>query len=76
MSQRAKSFADPDTHFELVRSDTPVNVDGFKIGEPVGEVECECCGAVAVNVDEIPHAKDCPQRFVKSGWWADHLFDR
>jgi len=70
-----KSFADPETHFHLVRSDTPRTVDGFKPGEPTGEVECAECGRVADNVDEIPHAPDCPQRWVRSRWWAEHLRD-
>lgn len=68
-----KSFADPETHFRLERSKTPVSVDGFAKGEPTGDVTCEACGATAANIDEIPHAKDCPQRFVRSGWWVDHL---
>lgn len=66
-----ESFSDPDTEFELLRSDTPVSVDGFKLGEPTGEVKCEACGASHLNIDEIPHDEDCPQRFVKSYWWQD-----
>lgn len=68
-SPRHKSFADEDTHYALERSDTPVNVDGFKLGEPTGVVICEACENAALNVDEIPHAKDCPQRFARSDWW-------
>lgn len=70
-----KSFSDPDTEFALDRSDTPVSVDGFKIGEPTGLVVCEECDAEAHNVDEIPHAEDCSQRFTRSDWWVEHLFD-
>ena len=66
-----KSFSDPQTHFRMLRSETPVNVDGFKLGEPTGEIECEECGASHLNIDEIPHDADCPQRFVKSRWWQD-----
>jgi len=66
-----KSFSNPGTHFRVVRSETPVSVDGFKIGEPTGEIECEACGASHLNVDEIPHDEGCPQRFVKSEWWQE-----
>jgi hypothetical protein len=68
-----KSFADPDTHFEIVESGTPVSVDGFALGEPTGEVRCAECGAVHDNVDEIPHDPTCSQRWVRSRWWAEHL---
>ncbi|QHS17953.1 hypothetical protein GWK26_12780 [haloarchaeon 3A1-DGR] len=68
-----RSFADPDTTFHLVRSQTPVNVDGFKLGEPTGEVECLECGAVEENIDEISHEPDCPQRFVHSRWYAEMM---
>jgi len=68
-----KSFADPSTHFELVRSDTPVTVDGVALGEPTGDVRCAECGRAAENVDEIPHAPDCRQRWVRSRWWADQF---
>ena len=68
-----RSFADADTVFEVVRSDTPVNVDGFKIGEPTGEIVCLGCGESHVNIDEIPHAHDCTQRFVHSEWYASSM---
>lgn len=64
------SFADPETHFHLVTSDTPVTVDGYAMGEPTGEVECGECGRVADNVDEIPHLPTCSQRWVRSRWWS------
>jgi len=70
-----RSFADADTEFELLRSDTPVDVDGYKLGELTGEVQCDECGAVAANVDEIPHEPDCDQRWVTSHWWAEHFLD-
>jgi hypothetical protein len=71
--RRHASFTDAETEFVLETSDSPVTVDGYALGEPTGEVRCRECGAVARNVDEIPHAKDCDQRFVRSGWWVDHL---
>lgn len=42
------------THIQITRSEMPVDVDGFKIGEPTGKVSCAERGAVAMNVDEIP----------------------
>jgi len=75
-SSQYRSFSDPDTEFELVRSDTPVSVDGYKIGEPTGEVECEECGARAKNVDEVPHEPHCSQRFTLSEWWAEQILDQ
>lgn len=68
-------FGSPDTHFTIVRSETPVNEDGFKIGEPTGIIRCDRCGAEHENVDEIPHEPDCPQRFCHSYWYAD-MVDR
>lgn len=41
-----RSFADPDTEFAIERSGTPVDVDGFKLGEPTGDVCCLRCGGV------------------------------
>lgn len=67
------SFSDPSTHFAIVTSDTPVSVDGLALNEPTGEIHCEACGAQHLNVDEIPHAQDCPQRFVRSRWWRDQM---
>lgn len=71
MNQRYRSFSDPDTHFRLVRSDTPVSVDGHKIGEPTGEVECEDCGRVAAAPEYIPHAPGCDQKNVLSDYFAE-----
>ena len=64
---------DPDTEYDVIRSETPVDDDGFKIGEPTGEVKCHECGAVAENIDELPHDPDCPQRFAKSDFWRDRF---
>jgi hypothetical protein len=66
-----RSFADEDTYFALERSDTPVTVDGYKLGEPTGRVSCTECRAVAANVDEIPHERACSQRFVHSRWYGE-----
>ncbi|GGL55271.1 hypothetical protein [Halocalculus aciditolerans] len=69
------SFSDPDTRYQIIKSETPVSVDGFAMGEPTGEVRCCECGASHLNIDEIPHAEDCPQRFVRSDWWRAHVLD-
>ncbi|MFC7044319.1 hypothetical protein ACFQH6_20620 [Halobacteriaceae archaeon GCM10025711] len=66
------SFSDPDTHYRVIRSDTPIDVDGFNLGEPTGEIQCEECGAEHLNVDEIPHEPWCSQRYVKSLFWQHH----
>lgn len=66
-----RSFADPDTHFHVVVSHTPVTEDGFKMGEPTGEVRCCECGAVDEIVEDIPHDPDCSQRFVVSEYWFE-----
>lgn len=67
----SKSFTDPDTEFKIIRSKTPVDVDGFKLGEPTGEIECCACGRSADVVEEIPHTPECSQRFVISRFWAE-----
>ncbi|PGF16200.1 hypothetical protein CP556_08795 [Natrinema sp. CBA1119] len=64
---------DPDTEFQVVRSETPVNVDGFKIGEPTGEIECCSCGRSALNIDEIPHRQDCDQRWARTDFWRERF---
>jgi len=71
-----RSFADPETHFTVIRSETPVDMDGYKLGEPTGEVRCDECDRVAHNVDEIPHAPTCRQRWVRSRWWGGQFRDR
>jgi hypothetical protein len=68
-----RSFTEPETEFLLVTSDSPRSVDGYKLGEPTGEVMCLECFAVAENVDEIPHEQGCSQRFVHSEWYAEML---
>jgi len=69
----SRSFSDPKTHFRLVRSDTPITDDGFKLGELTGEIVCLACGESHDNIDEIPHEDDCAQRFVRSQWWRTQL---
>jgi len=71
-----RSPFDPDTHFAIVPSDTPVSEDGYKLGEPK-RLECDACSASVLltrqpsaGVDELQHDPDCPQRFVRSDWWA------
>jgi hypothetical protein len=70
-----RSFSDADTHFELVKSDTPISVDGYKIGEPTGEVRCEACSASAAAPEYIPHnrvdGEECPQADVVSEYYAE-----
>ncbi|MFW5905614.1 MAG: hypothetical protein ACOCUO_02080 [archaeon] len=75
------SFTDPETHFEIITSDSPVTVDGYALGEPK-QLRCEECGATVIlteqptpGVDELQHRKDCSQRWTRSQWWAEH-FDR
>lgn len=46
------AWARPDTHYTLLR-------DGR--GRLTGEVECDPCGCVARDIDDIDHADDCPQ---------------
>jgi len=65
-----RSFADPDTEFELVRSDTPVDADGYKLGEPTGEVKCLVCKQSAAAPEYINHLPGCQQSDVTSRWYA------
>lgn len=60
-----------DTEYRVIRSDTPVWDDGFKIGEPTGEIECCSCGRSALNIDEIPHRQNCPQRWARTDFWRN-----
>lgn len=83
MASKLPSFSDPDTHFSIERSDTPVDVDGYKIGEPMYLV-CDYCGARVLltreptpGVDEINHdmvdGERCPQWNVRGrDWQAKH----
>jgi hypothetical protein len=71
MSDNVRSFSDPDTEFILEKSDTPVDVDGFKLGEPTGEVSCAECGQSAGAPEYIPHLPECPQADVRSRYYAE-----
>ena len=68
-----RSFADPDTEFELVTAESSEGWDGLRAGEPTGEVRCTECGRTAAVVEEIPHTVGCSQRYVASEWWAEHF---
>lgn len=69
----SESVYDPETEFVIVRSETPVSVDGVAMNAPTGEIECAVCGRSSMNVDEIPHRETCSQRFVRTDWWREHL---
>lgn len=69
-----RSFADPETHFTLVREERPIGDGGLVQEVPAGRVKCDCCEAVAENIEEIPHDQDCPQRGVHSRWYAAAFF--
>lgn len=64
-----RSFTRSDTNFTLVRSETPIDVDGFKLGEMTGLVQCDECEQTGQNVDEIPHRDGCSQSDVHSWYW-------
>jgi|GEM_PF-2767308 len=68
-----RSFADEDTHFIVLESDTPWTVDGYNLGEPTGDIKCAECGAVAGNIDEIDHnlvdGEKCDQEDVHSEYF-------
>jgi len=66
-----KSFASPNTHFEIVREEMPVGNGGLTAERPTGEIRCSECGRVAENIDDFPHEPDCSQRFVHSRWYAE-----
>jgi len=46
-----------DTNYRVVRSGTPVNEDGFKLGSPTGEIVCEECGRMAMDIENINHGR-------------------
>lgn len=64
---------DPDTEYQVVKSETSISNDGLRKGEPTGEIECCECGQSAMNIDEIPHEPDCSQRFSKTRYWRDRF---
>jgi len=72
-----RSFADSETHFEIVPSGSPPSVDGLAITEPK-YLRCSECGAqvridgpdgTQTTIDDLPHDRGCPQRDVVSEWW-------
>lgn len=76
-----RSFADPSTEFEIVCSDSAVTVDGYALGEPKW-LRCPECDADVLlteepspGVDELGHAPNCSQRFVRSRWWREQFRD-
>lgn len=71
--QCIKSFADPDTHFEIVTTEVVVGRGGLTAERPTGLLRCEECGAVSHNIDDFPHDPNCSQRFVHSRWYVNQL---
>jgi len=74
-----RSFSDPETHFEIVCSETSVSVDGYAHGEPKF-IRCPICGADRLiteepspGIDELGHEPDCSQRWVRSRWWQEQF---
>lgn len=51
----------PDTEYVLERSGTPVDVDGYKIGEFTGHIICPECHRAANHIDKLEqnHAPGC-----------------
>jgi len=74
-----RSFADPETHFEIVPSGSPPSVDGLAISEPKYLRCSECTAQVRIDspdetqttIDDLPHDRGCSQRAVKSEWWEE-----
>jgi hypothetical protein len=73
-----KSFADRDTHFEIIREEQEVGPGGLTAVRPTGEVRClgECpdgepCGRVAAAPEYIPHREGCSQADVVSKFYAE-----
>ncbi|MFW5896200.1 MAG: hypothetical protein ACOCUA_02330 [archaeon] len=69
------------THYRIVSSRSPLDEDGYKIGEPK-RLECEACGASvqlteepSAGVDELPHSPDCLQRWARSEWWTHRFLE-
>jgi len=59
MTREHPAWAREDTEYRLVRSGTPVDVDGYKLNEPTGEIVCESCSRGAWHIEWIDHAPDC-----------------
>lgn len=74
-----KDVYDPETEFEITRSETPVSEDGYKLGEPK-YLECAHCSARVLlteapsrGIDELGHDPDCRQRWARTRWWREHF---
>lgn len=74
-----RSFSDPETEFEIIKSGTPPSVDGLAITEPKW-LECaECNARVRIDgpegqqttIDNLPHDKNCSQRDVVSRYFEE-----
>jgi len=70
---------DESTEFEIVSSQSPLDVDGYKLGEPK-VLRCAECGAQVLltehpsqGIDELGHDPHCGQRFAKTEWWRSHF---
>ncbi|WP_299262798.1 hypothetical protein [Halorientalis sp.] len=48
-----------DDHWIIERSGTPVDVDGFKMGEPADHIICAHCFRAASHYKQVTHAADC-----------------
>jgi|GEM_PF-1807465 len=75
--QNFQSVYDRRTQFEIVRSESPVSEDGYKIGEPK-LLQCDACGASVLlteepspGIDELQHERDCPQRYARTDSWRE-----
>jgi len=70
---------DRETEFVLERSDSPVDHDGYKLGEFKWLICGTCTAHVLLTeapspgVDEPDHDPACPQRFVRSEWWVEQV---
>jgi len=70
-----RSFSDPDTNFTFLKEER--SIGGGLIAEVyTGEVQCDECGAAAMNHEGIPHDQDCDQRGTHSRWYVRKFFDR
>ncbi|EMA57016.1 hypothetical protein C468_16924 [Halorubrum kocurii JCM 14978] len=76
-----RSFADPETEFEIVPSGSPPSVDGLTITEPKF-LRCAECGAQVridgpdghqTTIDNLPHDRDCPQRGMTSRYYEERF---
>lgn len=76
-----KHALDPDVEYEIQRSETPVSVDGYKLGEPKWFACAECGARVLLTeepspgLDELQHEPDCSQRFARTEWWREHFLE-